>query len=587
MKIRRFTALLSFIVLCFIYIVLHITIISHAANNNVDNQSEVTSNDSHYTKTASSTSNYITLPNINALKHTNLVAGCYVQTKGYKVEGDEGAAKYYIDNKFQSEVTDIKLCNGLFAHLIYDSVVNVASLGIYPGSECSAKLNDAMAFFENKIDYLQFNNGMYNISNQIWLRTLPLKGATDTNFFTNYDFNPDATRIFVTDLRKTTTPYSIDLENINFYYITSTKHTLKDNEIILMSLRNIAKCTINNCKFIAQNTSSDRSFMKCDLLWFQETSNSNITITNCDFENNTARDINVQPGQKLVGGCLWFTGNDYNSTLNNVLISDCNFTSTCSDEIMAMWRLKANNININNCLFFLATNYSNNLITLCKGAFNNTFFNNCTFYTRGSAECFIKFREFISDSNINFNECKFNNSCMNDLIETNSVFYIPDFSSYLSSNKKIVIDNCEFTGTYSSVHRPKYILNITGGSNYNYVLNNSTITMPLKVALVSSQESKNCSVTTTESSINTSSKLTNVTNVANINISYSGNTIYSDFTNQFNQTATTSLSFNDNICKSPGTIAVDNCPATSLQKSDVSQTNNTFESSYSIMKKLR
>ncbi len=528
-----------------------------------------------------------TFANVSQLKNASVSPGDIVSTEGYNTPNDNGGAQYYINTNFTSNITDIRLYNGLIAHLQYGDIVNVASLGIFPNTDCSAKLNEALYFFDKKNTSLQFNDGNYRVKNQIWLKSVYLKGSSNTNFYVDSDFNPYAKRIFLTDIRKHDRTYSLGFEKINFYYITSSNHTLRNEEINLVCLNDIDNCTIRECNFIARNATNDQTFMKSDLLWFQDSSNSNINIEKCNFINETALNIDVPSSFVTVGGCLWFSGNTISSSMDNINISGCNFNTTCRDEALAIWKCAVHNMSITDCNFNIINNYSNNLLALYDGSFKNLAFNNCTFNAIGSTYCFFKLRSFTDDSNISFTECDFINNSINNTVEMNSAFYTNENIPNDTISKSVVLNKCDFIGDVTNAQNFKYIVNVYGGKNYNYELNNCKFSIPLRTSLISTSEAYNCIFLTSKSDINTSSRLTNATNVNNVGMSYDGNTIYSDFTNQFNNSAYATLTFTNNRCKSNGTLAVDNCHTSNLSSDSLIVNNNIFETTYSLFKKIR
>ncbi|WP_028241934.1 hypothetical protein [Pseudobutyrivibrio ruminis] len=529
----------------------------------------------------------IVFPTITEMIAANLSSGDQATTEGYYSRNDNGGASYYIDSTYTSPMTDIRLHNGLIAHLNYSPTLNVASIGIFPEQDCSKRLNEALRFFEGKISTLQFNDGNYIFENQVWLKSLNIVGTGNTNFSISSNFNPLAKRIFLTDLSRHDIKYKLNIENINFYYLTSSNHALKDSETILVALSDIESCTIKNCKFIASHSENDKTFMKCDLLWFQESSSSNINIINCDFKNNTASGIISRKDIPNVGGCLWFSGSDsMHSTLQHIQIKDCNFTTTCSDEAIAFWKCVADDITITHCNINLFENYSNNLLAFFNGNFNNINLNNCNFNISGSAACIVKFRDFKSDSVFTFNRCNFNNNCQNSIIDMNAVIYTNENIENDFINKNIIFNECNFVDS-TNKQSFSYIINDYGGKNYNYLLSGSNINMTLNKSMLSIGATSNCTITTNNSEIDTSSKLSNATNVSEVDFIYKGNTIHSDFTNQFNQSATGTLTFVDNVCKSSGTLALDNCTSTEINNDNLTVDNNTFESSYTLIKKIR
>ena len=506
-------------------------------------------------------------------KDTSL-SGKLVTTSGYSAVGDGGAATYLINSKPGDQTAaDIDLGNGLYAHLQYGSTVNVAALGIFPGQECSEKVNAAVELFQGSSRKLKFNDGEYLFSKQLFLKSIKLEGAANTVFKITPDFNPGVYRLFLTDIRRHDIKYNISLSKITFLVEGSKNHNLSDKETTLLCLNDISSCQIKDCNFIARPSSNNGAYMRCQLVWFQQSNNENITISNCKFENLMGQ---ARPGDStdlLSGGCLWLSGNDLENRLKNVNIKNCSFTASNTDEAIGIWNYTCSGITISNCNIANSHYPNNNLMSICKAVATNVKVKNCNFNFGAPTQAGIKIYWLKGNSDISFEGCSFNSTAARGSREMDAVFYSNEASEGTDCNKNISVKNCSFSGSGEGAF--DYLINIQNAKKYNYTFSGCKMMAPFQKAVVNLGNSSDCSLKASGCTINTSSTFTKMANLSNCAVAYDGNTIEGDYTTTAFMTVTGSFSFTNNICKGTGTVWVSNgADAVGFTETE---SNNTFQ----------
>ena len=132
----------------------------------------------------------------NLKQATNLINGSFAKTLGYYSINDGGEATYFItstlnENETENDLDIIKLNNGLYAHLVYNTILNVKQFGMY----CN-NINDDGDLLQNIInfskegDIISFPNSLIKIGKEIEItKPIILKGTSNTSKGTTFYFN--------------------------------------------------------------------------------------------------------------------------------------------------------------------------------------------------------------------------------------------------------------------------------------------------------------------------------------------------------------------------------------------------------------
>lgn len=497
-------------------------------------------------------------PTVQELKKANLSAGDIVKTNGYYNENDGGASTYIItaDNIPIDNMFILPLNNGLKAKLQVDNTVNVLQVGIKENTYISDKLNQLLSLAEQyKIDVVVFNNNTYYIDKPIALKSLSYMGTDDTKFIINESFSTNDDKVFFTYPDISHNSYTLDFSNITFEFIASKNSSQLNKELIIMSLQEIEQCNISNCKFYALPDPNNPAFMKIDLLWFKHSSRiENIKITECCFKNLTGNAYIGDIKDHLVGGCLWFCGTSKttNLSMKNIIINNCEFQSTVSDEILAIWRGHYDNLQIYNCSFTNTTHDSDNLFSLYNGKFTNTNIDNCHFNVYSACKYICKITALTGDSTVNFNSNTFNlDSGITDSKDRNiSIFFTGSDSKEVAfkSRGNIRLSNCIIQSSKDTVYRA--LVNISNTSEKTYNLETCSINAILDYGLFT-LEGTNNAIAVESSTINTNNFISTIENTNDCYIILNENTILNKLNNVVRGNTNIHYTFTNNVCTSP------------------------------------
>ena len=348
--------------------------------------------------------------NIEELKaSTSLKAGDKVTTKGFYSSDDSGGATYKIIAKPQlneNPYTTFKLANGLFAELDFntDSMIRVPSVGVTAGTECAAQLNQIFKLLQYKVHGFQFSKGTYFIEEPLYLRSFAYYGD-DTTLQITPNFNKKEVNCILT-LKSNDRPYEIEMHNMNFLMETGPASSLYNEKSVLVALRYIGSCVIDHCNFVARPFAENGGFQIVHMLWFKQTDLiQNVTITNCEVINDSAKNYSGSASDNLLGGGLLFSGpnGNYSTPINNITIKNCNIESTINDENLSFWNGNFTNVLVDNCTISNSDHPSNNLVTFYRGEFHNVVVNNCKINAMEPTKNVIKYRELVNASDLTFN----------------------------------------------------------------------------------------------------------------------------------------------------------------------------------------
>lgn len=498
----------------------------------------------------------VTVDTINDLRRKDVTEGTTVSTLGYSSVGDNGAANYLIKStpsSNENDITVIRLNNGLYADLIIpnNNSINVAVAGIFPENSISQKLNQLIELLSGKISTIQFNNGTYYIDNRVYLDSFSYVGSENTTLcvLNNFPY-ADGQKIICTSYAKNKHTFNINLSNINFYYPTSSTHSLSSTGSLLLSLEEINSCSIDNCTFVSESSIENSGYMRNTLVFFKHSKTlQNISITNSTFRNISGNSYTGNFSDYIQGGCLFICGptNTYNYCFNNFTIDNCTFENSTNDEAIAFWNGNFNNICIRNSTISNSGHRNNNLITMYNGEFHNIIFDNNSININVDSKDIIEFFNLTNNSNFVISNTTFmlNNNTKNPWYDTQSIIRVgPDKESY-NNNSMVTVNNCSFISNSNSEYR--CIFTCANADNKTMILTDSIINANLPSGLLYTSKSNNSSFLANNNDINTYSYLFSLRNNMPINIDISNNIIHSNSTGILHDNIKGQYKYSNNI----------------------------------------
>lgn len=492
----------------------------------------------------------ITCTSVSAMKKGNYSAGTTVITQSYNSTGDNGGATYTISKTPSTTADDfltVSLDNGLYANLQYGtgSLINVACAGIFPSTNISQRLNYVSSALSGKVSGIVFNEGTYYIDQKTILTSLNYHG-NGTTLAVSPKYSTDYFGMITTD----TLPAGniVNLTNLNFYCKPSSQSKRFGKETTLLYLKNITSCTIDRCSFLAETDSASGGFSPVDLVWFQSSKADNITVKNCSFRNLTGAYYTNDPGKHLVGGCLWYSGMELSDSFQNFTVTACDFETTNSDEIIAIWHGSFSDIQINDCTFKNSGAVkSDNFISMYNGDFQKAGMSECTFTINTPISRVIKTNKLSKPSSFAY--------VQNQFIYTNAkttasnsyeVFWFGTDNEGYNGLTNVTLNNNQITSTNDTIHIGALIscLNTTGknivakentssvnldwgilntkfASNIHYDIQNNNITNAKRVNQIDTLSSS--SILLTGNTLNTCSSY--IANSCYMDYTFSGNTV--------------------------------------------------------------
>lgn len=125
-----------------------------------------------------------------------LISGSFAKTLGYHTINDGGEATYFItstlnENETENDLDIIKLNSGLYAHLVYNSILNVKQFGMYcDNTNDDGDLLQNIINFAVEGDIISFPNSMIKIGKEIEItKPITLKGTSTSSKGTTLNFN--------------------------------------------------------------------------------------------------------------------------------------------------------------------------------------------------------------------------------------------------------------------------------------------------------------------------------------------------------------------------------------------------------------
>lgn len=519
---------------------------------------------------------------LSELKKSTVEEGAIVATKGYYNELDGGEGNYLI-KKGVTECDGIfsyKLSNGLCAELQYNDldVLNVATVGIFPGEPISEKLNLVLNKVQGEVETISFNSGNYYIDYTLYLPSFEYLGTGKTNLIVDQRYKGG---LDIIRNREYGQGYDYYFKGISFVCYTSKNDSLGTSERTLLSLKLISKCTMEGCTFIASANSIEGQSAPVDLVWFKSTNLiKNIVIKDCKFKNETYKKTSDLVNSRLVGGCLWFSGKSNTDNFDNIKIIKCEFETNCSDEIIAAWKGNYNNFELNDCKF---TNYlkSNDVgISLYNGAFTNTVVQKCEFNINSISRDFIRLANISNRSDIIIDKSIFNinNNC-DDLYEKNHfIFYI---NTNLSSDKKLLsvnIKDCSFNTTDKT--RYKALIGVRDFSaTCDISIKNSNFSSAFLYGVLDAANAKKISCTMENSKMTGNTYMTKMQDCKDMDINIGDNVILGSFKNIISKQVDAVYVFSGNTFKNKESALVYASKIQSSSNLRIENSNNIFEKS--------
>ncbi|SDB46774.1 hypothetical protein SAMN02910298_02347 [Pseudobutyrivibrio sp. YE44] len=456
---------------------------------------------------AEDTTNTVHFTTLEQMTFSNVEAGTIATTDGLYKANDGGAAKYTISDTPTGKadgVFEIKLLNGKYANLMYDSSqpLNVALFNVFPGRASTDSINTAINMVKGKASGLQFNPGTYYIDKQIKLDSMAYYG-NNTTLEVSDNFISKGVSVITT--KNTTDDFSIELHGLNLHWEIKPSQTLQGNgkyDTMLMALFNTQHVVIDSCKFEAINNAGiDR---KVSLLWFKQPKYiKNVTITNSSFENRTG--ITLSTTDHWMGGCLWFSGTkDSLCTVDNINISNCNVHTTLADEAICFWFVNATNVHLSDCTISNEHCNNDNVLAFVDGAFNNVSVQRTTFNVISPSMYLTKMGNLWGTSHIKYDACTFNVSGQNLTPYKNAValFFLYHDKSGITLNEtsSLLINNCKFN-SLNSTGQYRSIIIAYGVNDRDIHFNEPVIDskLTLKEAVANFEKANNCNLLSNKS----------------------------------------------------------------------------------------
>lgn len=490
---------------------------------------------------------------VQQLLKSNLEVGDMVSTLGFEKAGDGGAADYEIvaaDVVKENGLTVFKLDNGNCAQLKYnkDTIIDLKTIGIFPENFQSKTFNKALELLTGDCKGVQFAEGKYYVDSRVYLKSMGYYGTGNTQLvvddrYTTAEFN-------IISAAASSTPYDIEMKDLDFIFYTSSDHILSQQESCLVSLRSINSCNIDNCNFLSTPSEKNGAYMRVDLLWFHQTDCiQNVSITNSTFKSLSASALG-DGSADIAGGCLWVSGPyGTQNSFDNIVIKNCDFETTVHDEAIAFWNGDFSNVLLSGCNISNRTDYdTDNLVAFYHGGFHNTVMENCNINVKSIGQYVMKTTGLTSASDIAFNNCNFSFDCGTTDTEKEAFGVFLSGADYLSysGESKIVIDQCSFTGKEESAFRA--LITSTKIKDRVFVVKDSKIDMKLNNGIGYAQSSEKVQYDIVNNIINTHSYLADMNADYDVEINVKGNTFKSNPKTVVRQKAGIDFMFANNKC---------------------------------------
>ena len=368
---------------------------------------------------------------------TKLKAGDMVKTLGYYEPNDGGGANYYI-----TDIEDLKKyqirTNGLFATLIIDECVTPEMFGCYGDGSHDDTNNFQICLNQEK--NIQLNKDKkYLITINI---NLPKNTFIEGNSATIYvDYKGDREHAirntnWLNDNEQKNTIY---LNNINFY-VNSVSRQVK-----LIGLTDYDNITITNCQY-SNNTAISNG------TWFFDIYSNckNITIDNIIVKTLT-------DNEQLLNTCISIREYRENKKTENIRITNSTFIHNGIDETIWIdsWVGSIENILIENCLVHDKSTTDVTMLWIgsnTNSAFNNCLINNCVFIKDKLNYAALKIGYLGDEDNGNCNNFILQNSILIAKQSNGSLITTSKYSTdTIINNCKILIESIYATFEYGLI----------------------------------------------------------------------------------------------------------------------------------------
>ena len=365
-----------------------------------------------------------------------LVNNMKVKTLGYYSINDGGGADYYVtnikdDTQYQEEKDDLYIT--LLNNDIYPEMFGCYGDGIHDDTN-----NFQICLNQQK--NIQLNkNKKYYITNDI---NLPKKTFIEGNRATIYvDYKGNREHIVKNTnwLDDNEQKNKIYLNNINFY-VNSTSRQLK-----LIGLTDYDNITITNCQY-SNNTSISYG------TWFFDIYSNckNITIDNIIVETLT-------DNEQLLNTCISIREYRESKKTENIRITNSTFIHNGIDETIWIdsWFGSIENILIENCLVHDKSTTDATMLWIgsnTNSAFNNGLINNCIFIKDKVNYAALKIGYVGDDDNGNCNNFILQNSILIAKQSNGSIITTSKYSTdTIINNCKILIESIYGEFTYGLI----------------------------------------------------------------------------------------------------------------------------------------
>lgn len=517
---------------------------------------------------------------VKELRMLDLSIGQRVRTKGYNSVGDKGDAQYLIKNKndiVEDGFIYIKLQNDLIAEIVLDrdSYVNVMAANIQTNTKISDQLNYMIKAISGKVKGIQFNSGIYYIDKRINLTSMDYIG-NGTALSISKDFETKTNQFFSTEYEYKNNKNAIDISflDIEFIYDVYTSFLNENSDTMIMCLMGIDHCSINNCKFITKPAGPNENSSSVTCLWFQQSDIKNVSINNCIFDNETGTG---NDDKYMKGGCVWFKSTD-DGLISNITITNSVFTTTTSDEIIAVWNaaicdafhIQGNTLNV-------VGKHSGNAMAFYRSTFSDLVIDRNILNIASPCQRIIKFLGASEKNNFNVKvqNCEINltNNLKSPWYDNMDVIQV---SGQKGSDNTISVKNCTVVGKGNTQYRT--LLTCTDTDQLKLEFSNNKLEFDAITGIWI--ENANCNLSVNKNTINLNAAdflyLKNLTGLTELSLTE--NTLESSFQANMSGEILLNYDFKNNIVNNTvWKTFFHNMGVNDTSKAKLNVENNTFQ----------
>ncbi|CBK75184.1 hypothetical protein CIY_25730 [Butyrivibrio fibrisolvens 16/4] len=258
--------------------------------------------------------------------------------------------------------------------------------------------------------------------------------------------------------------------------------------------------------------------------------------------------------------------------LKNIDISNCVFSTTVTDEAIAIWNGKFGKMEINTCKFdYIGNVINDNIIALYNGLFSNAILYNNEFNIKGKSTRLIKFMNLQDNSALTVNKNKFN-------IDNKNTDFTKAYELILFLNDSISNTSLNVTGNeLKGASDASYETFVTIKNVANKVVNitNNTNHLNLTTGFTRITGSTNTTINATKNHIYNVRRLNTIADCTSLEYNYDGNTIDSPMTNYIASHCDMTYSFTNNNVEYTNSAIIQCYDVTSSSSIDLEFENNS------------